>query len=139
MNIFKKYGIKEVADVTFYSITRIGNKEFYTPVLYFDTLKVSTLNKSVETVNANGGKANGKILSWTFDKDLKLKLEDALFSETSMNVFMNGRVIADLSDWTSAIAKLTVANEYGQKNYSIKAFPSPKLTAAEQEIVFRCA
>ena len=56
-----------------------------------------------------------------------------------MNVFMNGRVIADLSDWTSAIAKLTVANEYGQKNYSIKAFPSPKLTAAEQEIVFRCA
>lgn len=139
MNIFNKYGIKEVADVTFYSITRIGDEEFYTPVLFFDTLKVSTLDKSVETVNAKGGKGNGKILSWNFGKELKLKLEDALFSQMSLDMFMNGRVMAKLSDWTSAIAKLSVANKYGQKNYSIKAFPSPKLTKAEEEIVFRCA
>ena len=52
---------------------------------------------------------------------------------------MNGKVMAKLSDWTSAIAKLNVANKYGQKNYSIKAYPSPLLTPAEKEIVFRCA
>jgi len=139
MNIFNKYGIKEVADVTFYSITRIGDEEFYTPVLFFDTLKVSTLDKSVETVNATGGKGNGKILSWNFGKGFKLDLEDALFSQMSMDMFMNGRVMAKMSDWTSAIAKLNVANKYGQKNYSVKAYPSPKLTAAEWDIVFRCA
>lgn len=139
MNIFKQYGIKEVADVTFYSITRIGNEEFYIPVLYFDSLKVSTLDKSVEAVNHFGGKGNGKIISWNFGKDLKLKLEDALFSQMSLNTFMNGRVMAKLSDWTSAIAKLNVANKYGQKNYSVKAYPSPELTAAEWEIIFRCA
>ena len=38
MNLFQKYGIKEVADVVFYSITPIGDEEFYTPVLYLDTL-----------------------------------------------------------------------------------------------------
>lgn len=139
MNIFNKYGIKEVADVVFYSITRIGEEEFYTPVLFFDTLKISTIDKSVETVNGKGGKGNGKILSWNFEKDTKIKLEDALFSQMSLDMFMNGRIAAKMSDWTSTIAKLNVANKYGQKNYSTKAYPSPKLTKAEEEIVFRCA
>ena len=125
MNIFNKYGIKEVADVVFYSITRVGDEEFYTPVLFFDSLKVSTLDKSVETVNATGGKGNGKLLSWNFGKNTSLKLSDALFSQMSLDMFLNGRVMAKLSDWTSTIAKLNVANKYGQKNYSIKAFPSP--------------
>lgn len=93
----------------------------------------------METVNANGGKGNGKILSWNFQKDLKLKFEDALFSQLSLNTFMNGRVMAKMSNWTSAIAKLNVANKYGQKNYSIKAYPSPQLTAAELDIIYRCA
>ena len=93
MNIFNKYGIKEVADVIFYSITRIGDEEFYTPVLFFDTLKVSSLTKNLETVNAKGGKANSKVLSWNFESDSKLRLEDALFSQLSLNMFMNGRAM----------------------------------------------
>lgn len=139
MNIFDLYGIKEVANVTFYSITKIEDEEFYTPVLYFDTLKVSTLKKSVETVNENGGKANGKILSWNFGKDLKLTLEDALFSKTSLDMFLNGRIAAKMSKWTSTICKLNVANKYGKLNYSTKAYPSPKLTQDEWEIVFAAA
>ena len=139
MNIFKQYGIREVADVVFYSINRIGDEEIYVPVLYFDTLKVSTLDKSVNVVNAKGGPGNGKILSWSFDKDIKLKLEDALFSQTSLDMFLNGRVMAKMSAWTSAIAKLSVANKYGQKHYSTKAYPSPELTDEEWEIVYRCA
>ena len=43
MNLFQKYGIKEVSDVVFYSINEIGDEVFYTPVLFLDTLKVSTL------------------------------------------------------------------------------------------------
>lgn len=139
MNIFNKYGIKEVADVIFYSITRIGDEEFYTPVLFFDTLKVSSLTKNLETVSARGGKANTKVLSWNFESDSKFRLEDALFSQLSLNMFMNGRAMMKMSDWTSTIAKLNIANKYGQKNYSIKAFPSPKLTEKEEEIIFRCA
>ena len=52
MNLFKQYGIKEVADVVFYSITKVGDEEFYTPVLVLDTLKVSTIEKSAEKVVA---------------------------------------------------------------------------------------
>lgn len=139
MNVFKQYGIKEVADVVFYSITRVGDEEFYTPVLYFDTLKVSSLDKKVTNVVNNGGKGNGKTISWSFDKGISLKLEDALFSQMSLDTFMNGRVMAKLSNWTSAIAKLNVANKYGQNHYSTKAFPSPELTNDEWEIIYRCA
>lgn len=139
MNLFKQYGIKEVADVMFYSITRIGDEEFFTPVMYLDTLKISSVDKKINNVSAFGGKGNGKILAWNFDKGTTLKFEDALFSQQSLDMFMNGRVMAKLSDWTSAIAKLSVANKYGQKHYSIKAFPSPELTDAEWEIVYRCA
>lgn len=139
MNIFSQYGIREVADVTIYSITRIDSEEFYIPMLYLDTLKLSTVEKNVTTVRNTGGIGNGTVLSWNFDKDLKLKLEDALFSQTSLNVYMNGRVMAKMADYTSAIAKLTVANKYGQKHYSTKAYPSPQLTECEWEIVYECA
>lgn len=139
MNIFSKYGIKEVADVTIYSIIRIDDEEFYIPVLFLDTLKVSTLQKDVETVVHQGGKANGKVISWNFGRGAKLKLTDALFTSASLDMYMNGQIAAKLTDWTSLIAKLTIANKYGMKNYSVKAYPSPILTKKEEEILFRCA
>jgi hypothetical protein len=91
MNYFDMYGIKEVADVVVYSITRIGDEEIYTPVLMFDTLKVSSLSKSSDTITAKGGKGNPSIISWSYIKDIKLKLEDALFSQASMDLYLNGR------------------------------------------------
>ena len=139
MNIFSQYGIREVADVMLYSIKRIGTEEFYLPVLYLDTLKVSTVEKPQTVTPQFGGKGNTKIISWSYDKEIKLKLEDALFSNTSLNVYMNGRVEQDMSDWTSAIAKLSVANKYGRNHYSVKAYPSPEITDDEWEIIYRCA
>lgn len=136
MNLFQKYGIKEVADVVFYSITEIGDEEFYTPVLFLDTLKVSTLEKSAEKVEAKGGKGNKKLIVWNFGKEITLKLEDALFSPASMSLTWGGRLNAKLSAYTSAIVKCNMANKYGTLHYSTKAYPSPALTDEEWEIIF---
>lgn len=136
MNLFQKYGIKEVADVVFYSITEVGDKEFYTPVLFLDTLKVSTLEKSAEKVEARGGKGNKKLVVWNFGKEITLNLEDALFSPASMSLTWGGRLDAKLSAYTSAIVKCNMANKYGLLHYSIKAYPSPALTDEEWEIIF---
>ena len=73
MNYFDMYGIKEVADVVVYSITRIEDEEVYTPVLMFDSLKVSSLSKSSDTVTQKGGSGNPSIISWSYIKDIKLK------------------------------------------------------------------
>lgn len=135
MNLFQKYGIKEVADVVFYSINKVGDEEFYTPVLFLDTLKVSTLDKTAQKVEAKGGKGNKKLITWNFGKEITLKLEDALFSPASMSMIWGGELNAKLADYTSAIVKCNIANKYGLLNYSVKAYPSPALTNNELEIV----
>ena len=59
MDILARYGIKEVADVTFYKICdgKDGKKkgEPTVPVLYLDTLKVSTIEQTAENTSARGG------------------------------------------------------------------------------------
>ena len=52
-SILDRYGIKEVADVTFYELNANGTPG--APVLYLDTLKVSTVETTAENVSAQGG------------------------------------------------------------------------------------
>ena len=53
-SILDRYGIKEGCDVTFYDIDNSGNPT--SPVLYLDTLKVSTVEQTAENTSARGGK-----------------------------------------------------------------------------------
>lgn len=90
-NILDRYGIKEVADVTFYQLDSNGVPMY--PVLYLDTLKVSTIEQTAETTEARGGKGNGALISWDYNKEINVTLEDALFSAKSMAImFGNGQV-----------------------------------------------
>ena len=86
--ILDKYAIKEVADVMFYELDSKGAPS--APVLYLDTLKVSTISQSAETVDARGGKSNVKLLSWDTNKELTLELTDALFSAKSLGIMFGG-------------------------------------------------
>lgn len=84
MSILDKYGIKEVADVTFYQIGADGSAG--APVLYFDTLKVSTIEQTAENTSARGGKGNPELVTWDYNKEITVTLEDALFSAKSMAI-----------------------------------------------------
>lgn len=94
-SILDRYGIKEVADVTFYKIDKeTGAADI--PVLYLDTLKVSTIEQTAETTDARGGKGNPKLVTWDYGKDITVTLEDALFSAKSLSImFGNGTVAAE--------------------------------------------
>lgn len=87
-SILDKYGIKEVADVTFYEINNDGSMG--APVLYLDTLKVSTVEQTAETVDAKGGKGNPPLITWDYGKEINVTLEDALFSAKSMAIMFSG-------------------------------------------------
>lgn len=102
-NILEKYGIKEVADVMFYEIDQNGNAG--KPVLYLDTLKVSTIEQTAEEAIAKGGKGNAPLITWDYGKDINVTLEDALFSAKSMAImFGNGTVDTELSKLKKTIA-----------------------------------
>ena len=90
-NILDRYGIKEVADVTFYDLDNNGMPTH--PVLYLDTLKVSTIEQTAEEAEARGGKGNAALIAWDYGKEINVTLEDALFSAKSMAImFGNGKV-----------------------------------------------
>jgi hypothetical protein len=92
-SLFDQYGIKEVADVTLYDITTPTTP---IPVLFLDTLKVSTIEQTAEQAEARGGKGNASLIIWDFGKEITITLEDALFTPKSLAVmFGNGNVIAN--------------------------------------------
>ena len=80
--ILDRYGIKEVADVTFYELDKDGNPT--NPVLYLDTLKVSTIEQTAESSEARGGKGNPALITWDYGKEISVTLEDALYSPKSL-------------------------------------------------------
>ena len=109
-SILDRYGIKEVADVTFYSINSDGSRG--APALYLDTLKVSTIEQTAETADARGGKGNPKLITWDYGKEITVTIEDALFSSKSMAImFGNGSVeFKDADEVTRTVVVRADAN-----------------------------
>lgn len=105
-SIFARYGIKEVADVTFYKIESDGSRGM--PVLYLDTLKVSTVEQTASSADARGGKGNPKLVSWDFGKEINVTLTDALFSPASM-ALMFGDKDGVSTENTEKITKVAMA------------------------------
>ena len=101
MNIFDQYGLKEVANVTFYDI-KTGM-----PVLFLDTLKVSTIEQTAENTEARGGWGNPSLITWDYNKEVNVTLEDALFSAASLRTIMG----AGIEVASSAAKKVIDVNE----------------------------
>lgn len=62
----------------------------YVPVLFLDTLKVSTIEQAAETTDATGGRGNAKLITWDYGKDITLTIEDALYTPASMAAIWAG-------------------------------------------------
>ena len=134
--ILDKYAIKEVADVMFYELDSKGAPS--APVLFLDTLKVSTINQSSETVDARGGKSNVKLLSWDTNKELTLELEDALFSARSLQMMFGG--VMTSKEGTQEILKTLPYNSFenisGNTAYSAITINNQKMYIAHNLIAW---
>ena len=95
-SILDRYGIKEVADVTFWKINSDGTPG--EPVLFLDTLKVSTIEQTAETVDARGGKGNPKLITWDYGKEITVNIEDALFSPKSMAIMLGDGTVTKATE-----------------------------------------
>lgn len=101
MNLFDEYGIKEVANATLFSIHRKtdgSDQYYYMPALHLDTLKISTPEKSGETMWAAGGQDNGRLISFDASKNIDIHLEDALCTPASLNLCWGGILSSDWKD-----------------------------------------
>ena len=81
-----KFGVREICDVVLKTKAdnqKIGNTTFATagmPVLYFDTLKTSSMEGAATTVYAQGGRGNSRLVAWEGERTVTFTMEDALIS-----------------------------------------------------------
>lgn len=114
-NILDQYGIKEVADVTLYDIT--GGAAAAFPVLFLDTLKVSTIEQTASQADAKGGKGNSPLIIWDFGKEITLTLEDALFTPKSMHIMFGGSS-STLASATATVTKMKFISQIDAAAYT---------------------
>jgi hypothetical protein len=92
-----KYGIREICDVVLKAKSRmqVGNKIFYKdePVIYFDSLKTSTLEGAATTVYAQGGRGNARLIAWEGERTVTFTMEDALISTVGLAILTGADVI----------------------------------------------
>lgn len=97
-----KLGVREICEVVFKAKTaqKIGNKVFYKnePVIYFDTLKTSSLEGQSTTVYATGGRGNARLMGWDGERTVTFTMEDALISPEGMSILMGAGLVQGQSE-----------------------------------------
>ena len=92
-----KFGVREICDVVLKAkaAQKVGNKIFYKnePVIYFDTLKTSTMEGAASTVYATGGRGNARLIAWEGERTVTFTMEDALISPAGFMILSGAGLI----------------------------------------------
>ena len=98
-----KFGVREICDVVLKAkaTQKVGNKIFYKngPVIYFDTLKTSSMEGAATTVYAQGGRGNSRLIAWEGERTLTFTMEDALISPAGFMI-LSGAGLVEAGDST---------------------------------------
>ena len=98
-----KFGVREICDVVLKAkaTQKVGNKTFYKgePVIYFDTLKTSSLEGAATTNYATGGRGNARLMAWEGERTLTFSMEDALISPIGFMI-LSGAGLVEAGDKT---------------------------------------
>ena len=96
-----KFGVREICDVVLKAkaAQKIGSKVFYKnePVIYFDSLKTSSLEGQSTTVYAQGGRGNSRLIGWDGERTVTFTMEDALISPMGISI-LTGAGLIDASE-----------------------------------------
>ncbi len=99
-----KFGVREICEVVLKAkaTQKIGNKIFYAnePVIYFDTLKTSSLEGAATTVYAQGGRGNSRLVAWEGERTLTFNMQDALISPEGFMILSGAGLIEASRDNT---------------------------------------
>ena len=92
-----KFGVREICDVVLKAKApqKIGDKVFYKnePVLYFDSLKTSSMEGAATTVYAQGGRGNSRLVAWEGERTVTFTMEDALISPEGFMILSGAGLI----------------------------------------------
>ena len=99
-----KFGVREICDVVLKAKApiKIGSKQFYKnePVIYFDSLKTSSMEGAATTVYAQGGRGNSRLIAWEGERTVTFTMEDALISPAGFMILSGAGLVEASTDET---------------------------------------
>ena len=126
-----KFGVREICEVVLKAKAnqKVGNKIFYKnePVIYFDTLKTSSMEGAATTVYAQGGRGNSRLVAWEGERTVTFTMEDALISPAGFMI-LSGAGLVEASDKASIkvhqteqtdAVTVTSTGTYGEEDYAV--------------------
>lgn len=124
-----KFGVREICDVVFKKKAAGYFGKLYLdkgmPVLYFDTLKTSSLEGQATTVYAQGGKGNPRLVAWEGDRTVTFTMEDALISPESFSI-LSGAGFIDAEEGAPIYVHTTETVEVKNDTITLSKKPSTK-------------
>ena len=137
-----KFGVREICEVVLKAKAnqKVGNKIFYKnePVIYFDTLKTSSMEGAATTVYAQGGRGNSRLVAWEGERTVTFTMEDALISPAGFMILSGAGLIeasaskdettgkytnsikVHQTEQTDAVT-VTSTGTYGDQDYAVSA------------------
>ena len=130
-----KFGVREICDVVLKAkaAQKVGNKVFYKnePVIYFDTLKTSSMEGAATTVYAQGGRGNSRLVAWEGERTVTFTMEDALISPEGFMILSGAGLIEASEDKTLKVHTTEQTDQvhvetvgdakYGEEGYTVES------------------
>lgn len=123
-----RFGVREICDVVLKAkaTQKVGNKVFYKnePVIYFDTLKTSSLEGAATTVYAQGGRGNSRLVAWEGERTVTFTMEDALISPAGFMILSGAGLIegSETNKLPVHVVETTDAFKYTDDNTAVEVY-----------------
>lgn len=78
----------------------------YVPVLFLDTLKISTIETTGQETFANGGQGNANLIGWDYGKEITVQIQDALYTPASMALIFGAGENGDFTKGVKGLKRL---------------------------------
>lgn len=141
-----KFGVREICEVVLKAkaTQKIGNKIFYAnePVIYFDTLKTSSMEGAATTVYAQGGRGNSRLVAWEGERTVTFTMEDALISPEGFMILSGAGLIdatatkpiyQHVTETIDAAGNVEIVGEGEDAEIQVKISNKPYLPSAGNE------
>jgi len=113
----KRWAVREAADVTFYDLTD-GS-----PIVTLNTMKMTDVETTGETVYARGGRGNAKLVGFSSNREARVTLQDAIFDNSALAMLTGNEIVTG----AKTIQKFEdlVVDELGEATLSFTALDDP--------------
>lgn len=122
-----KFGVREICDVVLKKRAPGWFGKLYleknAPVMYFESLKTSSLEGQATTVYAQGGKGNPRLVAWEGDRTVTFTMEDALISPESFSI-LSGAGLMDATEGEPIYVHTTQQVEVKDDSLELDKVPS---------------